>query len=221
MALGSEEWVARSLADANVAAIAAGVGKGVANLAAQVASVLLVHKDVILASGNGDVAGFAAGALHAVVAVVWGYGHVCFWPLVAGLAVVWLAVHLVAAVAIYAGHTPLAEMNVGPQSFVFAQVLIAHAGAVAGSAVSRHGGGAVVVVPVYEAATNGVGLADVTIAAGGVAVAAMIIEHFGQGGLMGRGATCIEDGPIPFQVVVQVVWFQGHHVGVAATAGFF
>ena len=84
-----------------------------ANLAAEVAGVLLMHQDVILPGGDGDVTGFAARFLHAIIAVVGRDRHVGLWAFVARLAIVWLAVHLVAVVAVYTGHASLAEVNVG------------------------------------------------------------------------------------------------------------
>src|SRR5690606_25993521 len=115
----------------------------------------------------------------------------------------------------HAAHAPLAEVHVGHDALVLAEELVAHAAAVAGGAVARHRGGPVEVVPVDEAAADAVGLADVALAAGGVAARAVVAEGFGQLLVPFRGAAGVEHGPVAGERAVQAVLGHGHGVRVA------
>src|SRR5690606_15272656 len=114
-----------------------------------------------------------------------------------------------------AAHAPLAEVHVGHEALVLAQELVAHAAAVAGGAVARHRGGAVEVVPVDEAAADALRLADVALAAGGVAASAMVVERFAQRFVPFGGAAGIEDRPVAGEGAVQAVLGHGYGVRVA------
>ena len=215
------KWVACRFADGNVAAITTGVGHRVTNLAGKVAAVFLVHFDVVFAGCGRNVAGFTARVLYAAVAVVGrGKGDI-IWRSVAVLAVVCLSVHFVAGVAVNAGHAPLAKMNIRAYVFMLAQVFIANAAAVAGGAVAGHGRCLVEVVPVNEAAADEVGLADVAFAAGSVAIVAMVAKHFADNFVVFWHGTLVKDGPIPFQIGVQVILVHCRDVRVAVAAGPF
>lgn len=89
-----------------------------------------------------------------------------------------------------------------------------------GGAVAGHGGGAVEVVPTDETAANQVGLADVTFAAGGVAGTAMVAEHFLYLWMVGRRAARVENGPVSFQVGVQVVLVEFDDVRMTIATAF-
>src|SRR5690606_22683501 len=71
------------------------------------------------------------------------------------------------------------------------------------------------VVPGDEAAADAVGLADVALAAGGMAAAAVVAERFGQVLVPFGGAAGVEHSPVAGQRAVQAVLGHRHGVGVA------
>ena len=192
-----------------------------ANLTTQVASMLLMHQDVVLPCGYGDVTRFAAWVLDAIITMVGRYWHVGFWPFVTRLTIVGLTMHFVPGVAIDTGHASLTEVNVGHEAFVLAQVFIANAAAVTGGAIACHRRCFVKVVSVDEAATNQIGLADVTFTARCMAGTTMVAEHAFQFWVVGWGAACIEHCPVSFQIGMQVVLIQFDNIGVAIATGLF
>jgi hypothetical protein len=138
---------------------------------------------------------------------------------VAVLAIRWFTVHLRAAVAAYAAHTPLTEMHIRTQVFVLAKVFITNPAAVTGSAVARHGGGCVEQMAVDKATADRIRLADVAIAAGGMAIGAVVIEHLSQRGMVAGDAAGFKSSPITIQRAVQAVLAVSDDLGMAFATG--
>jgi hypothetical protein len=126
---------------------------------------IMLH-DVIACDGN--MACLARRFGGAFIAMVWSrvFGASC------------MPVQRISAVAINAGHSILAEMNIGSQVFMFAKKLSAYAASVAGCTGAGHGWIFSKIVPIQQPSTNTSGLADVTITTAGMAASAVIAEHF-------------------------------------------
>src|SRR3989304_5258625 len=93
-------------------------------------------------------------------------------------------------------HTPFAEMHVARNTFVLADVLIAHAAAMTGSAGASHGWCHFEYMPGKQTATDIFRLAYMTFAAGGMTGRAMIAEHLLQGRVILRYTARIKGSPV-------------------------
>lgn len=170
-------------------------------------------------------AGFAARGLQPFVAMRWsGEGSFFLAGWMAGGAVRLLAVHLQVVVTIDAGHTALAEMDVGFEALVLAKVFITDPAAMAGRAGPRHGRRADEIMAVQQPASYAGGLADVALAAGRMALIAVIAHHLldmppGFGVIRIRSGG--EGGFVALQRSVQAVDLRVDQVGMALAAGRF
>src|SRR5690606_28566171 len=112
-----------------------------------------------------------------------------------------LAMKLRAGVAIGARHAALAQMHVAGDAFVQPVVLVLDAAAVAGGTGPAHRRGANDSMPFEQSAANRVRLADVAVAAGGVAVVAVIRLHFFERRVVLGNAALVEGGVVARKVV--------------------
>jgi hypothetical protein len=98
-----------------------------------------------------------------------------------------VAMQLVTRMAISANHALLAEVNVGPEAltFVLAQEFVADPTAVTGRTGAGHRWRFFEVVTIQQTAANTGRLADMAIAATGMAAGTMITEHFLHFGMFG------------------------------------
>jgi hypothetical protein len=106
--------------------------------------------------------------------------------------------HLGRGMAAGASHALLTEVDIGPQPFalILTQELVANPAAVAGGAGAGHGRGFDEVVTIQQATANTPGLADMAIAAAGMAARAVVAEHLLHFRMIGRGAARFQDCPV-------------------------
>ena len=100
---------------------------------------LFMHVVPIIACRNRRMAAFTAGRLQPIIAMFRRRDLIGKRSFMALQAVGWRTVHLVAGVAIHAGHPALAEMHIRFEILMFAHILIANPASVTGSAVIGHG----------------------------------------------------------------------------------
>jgi hypothetical protein len=93
-------------------------------------------------------------------------------------------------------------MDIAHQAFVFTQVFVANAAAMASSTIASHGWLSIKVVPIHKPFAYQSGLADMTFTTGCMAGAAMIAKHLGNGFVIGRSRALIQHCPVTGQVVV-------------------
>ncbi len=214
-----EERIASLFANGYMAAITTGVSHRVTNLTRQLVTVLRVHCRGIWAGQNRCVTGFARGALETGITMVW-WGHlgVVGWSRVTGCALGRFAVQLGAAMAMDTIHSPLSEVNIAWNAFVFAHILIPHAAAVTGGTRASHRRGAFEQVTVEQAASSRDRRAHMTIATGGVALGTVIIECRMQGVVVLRHAAGVHGSEIALLREVQTVDIRAVHVGMTFSA---
>ncbi len=87
-------------------------------------------------------------------------------------------------------------MHVTGQFLVLAKVFIAHPAAMAGSAGARHGWGLHKQVTIQQTSAHAVRLADMAVAAGGVAGSAVVAKHGFQSWMILRHAAGIQNRPV-------------------------
>jgi hypothetical protein len=112
-------------------------------------------------------------------------------------------------------------MNIGPQIFVLAQILIPYPATVAGGAVARHGRRLVKQMSFDKATTNQIWLANVTFAARCVATAAMVTKHALNRFMIFWYGSGIQHRPIPFQIAVQTIVVSRYHIRMAFAARLY
>jgi hypothetical protein len=145
-----------------MAAIATGIGYGVAYLTGERTLMDLMLYDRIGRSSNLIVAAFAAGTLFTFIAVI-------------------IAFRIMHTGAIMAGntiHTPLAEVNITRNTFVFAHVFIANTGTMASCTGAGHRRCLNICMTIQQSTTYTIRLGNMAITTGCVAGLTMISEHF-------------------------------------------
>ena len=165
-------------------------------------------------------ADLAGGRLQTGVAVFAGDMAIPSGAIWQSRAVGGLAVQLVTAVAVDTVHAPFAEMHIARESFILAQVFVAHPAAVTGGAGTGHRRGLRMNRwPSNKPAAHAGRLAHVAIAAGCVALGAVITKHFfAAAGVIFGALRGIERRPVALLCGVQAVGIHIGYVGMAIGA---
>ena len=108
------------------------------DLALKFPTVLLMHFNLILPGGCGDMTGLTARQLRAIITMFRWREHAGFWAFMTILAVSRLSMQLMIRMAAHTAHTPLAKMHIRLKSFMFPHIFITNPAAVTGCTVARH-----------------------------------------------------------------------------------
>lgn len=189
--------------DRHMAAIAAGIGNGMAYLAGECITVLIVHR----------VVGFARRSIRMTADT----GRI-FIPRKTVVHRLGAAMQFDARMAFDAIHPAFPEMDVPGEPFILSQVLVSNTAAVAGGAGAGHGWGFFKDMAIEQTTAHIFGLGHMAFTASGVAGAAMVAEHGLQRWMIFRNRTGIDLGPVSGLSVVQGIPVGIHLILMAISA---
>lgn len=197
-------------------AVVIGIGHRVTHLAGELAAVHLVENDPILSGGYVDMAAFAARRLDPIVQVVLRLYRSGSGAFMAANAFSPLAMHFLPGMAVDAVHLRFRKMDIGlGLTLLLAQILISNSGVMARAAVQKGRGILAEQMPIDEAAPHRCRLADMAIAAGGMATGAIFGQRLAQSRMLRRETASTNRSPDAGQVDVHAAIFMGYDIRVA------
>src|SRR5690606_31884340 len=175
----------------DMAAFTVLVNRSMAHLAGEFAAVHFVHQNVVIPGSHGDMAGFTARRLYAIVAVIGRRQLLAFRARMAGLAFCGLPVHFTSLMAVHAFHTTLGVVHV-PAVPILTEKLRASQGVMTCSTGGLHVRPALEHMPGNQPAAGGLRIADMTVAAGSLVIAKNRIHSLVHSRMIGQQTALLQ-----------------------------